>query len=78
MYCSRFTLPSFESCFVSSPHAFFSILKFSMLSDGENVDGGKDLRQTAGEIMAYMKANNYDVADAGEVRNIRNISMMYS
>mmetsp|Transcript_1973 Transcript_1973/g.4330 ORF Transcript_1973/g.4330 Transcript_1973/m.4330 type:complete len:152 (+) Transcript_1973:408-863(+) len=27
---------------------------------------GKELRQQAGEIMAYMKANNYEVAEAGE------------
>jgi len=38
------------------------------VSDGEqSPDGdGKGLREQAGEIMAYMKANNYDVVDAGE------------
>eukprot|EP00568_Trieres_chinensis_P004025 CAMPEP_0183291130 /NCGR_PEP_ID=MMETSP0160_2-20130417/655_1 /TAXON_ID=2839 ORGANISM="Odontella Sinensis, Strain Grunow 1884" /NCGR_SAMPLE_ID=MMETSP0160_2 /ASSEMBLY_ACC=CAM_ASM_000250 /LENGTH=281 /DNA_ID=CAMNT_0025451889 /DNA_START=90 /DNA_END=935 /DNA_ORIENTATION=+ len=36
------------------------------ISPGENTDGGKDMRQQAGEIMAYMKANNYEVAEAGE------------
>lgn len=37
------------------------------VSDGEATEGGKDLRQQAGEIMAYMKANNYEVVEAGEV-----------
>ena len=39
------------------------------LTPGENssLENKKDLRQTAGEIMAYMKANNYDVVEAGEV-----------
>mmetsp|Transcript_7135 Transcript_7135/g.11656 ORF Transcript_7135/g.11656 Transcript_7135/m.11656 type:complete len:206 (-) Transcript_7135:3-620(-) len=37
------------------------------VSDGEMAPGGgKELRQQAGEIMAYMKANNYEVAEAGE------------
>lgn len=38
------------------------------VSKGENApDGdGKALREQAGEIMAYMKANNYEVVDAGE------------
>jgi len=36
------------------------------VSDGEAAEGGKELRQQAGEIMAYMKANNYEVAEAGE------------
>lgn len=43
------------------------------LSDGENIDGGKDLRQQAGEIMAYMKANNYEVVEAGEVITFRGL-----
>ena len=39
------------------------------MTPGENssLENKKDLRQTAGEIMAYMKANNYDVVEAGEV-----------
>eukprot|EP00584_Thalassiosira_punctigera_P003465 CAMPEP_0172528524 /NCGR_PEP_ID=MMETSP1067-20121228/2896_1 /TAXON_ID=265564 ORGANISM="Thalassiosira punctigera, Strain Tpunct2005C2" /NCGR_SAMPLE_ID=MMETSP1067 /ASSEMBLY_ACC=CAM_ASM_000444 /LENGTH=287 /DNA_ID=CAMNT_0013312455 /DNA_START=41 /DNA_END=904 /DNA_ORIENTATION=+ len=41
------------------------------VSDGEGSKDGKDLRQQAGEIMAYMKANNYDVADAGETITFR-------
>lgn len=36
------------------------------VSQGEAAEGGKELRQQAGEIMAYMKANNYEVAEAGE------------
>lgn len=43
------------------------------LSDGEAVDGGKDLRQQAGEIMGYMKANNYEVVEAGEVITFRGL-----
>lgn len=43
------------------------IKRKTYISDGEAVEGGKDLRQQAGEIMAYMKANNYEVVDAGEV-----------
>ena len=31
------------------------------------------MRQTAGEIMAYMKANNYDVAETGEVITFRGL-----
>jgi len=43
------------------------------LSDGEGIEGGKDLRQQAGEIMAYMKANNYEVVEAGEVITFRGL-----
>jgi len=42
-------------------------------SPGENAPGGKDLRNQAGEIMAYMKANNYDVIDAGETITFRGL-----
>lgn len=42
-------------------------------SDGEAVEGGKDLRQQAGEIMAFMKANNYEVVEAGEVITFRGL-----
>lgn len=45
----------------------------TFLSDGENTDGGKDLRQQAGEIMGYMKANNYEVVEAGEVITFRGL-----
>eukprot|EP00586_Coscinodiscus_wailesii_P011451 CAMPEP_0172507284 /NCGR_PEP_ID=MMETSP1066-20121228/202752_1 /TAXON_ID=671091 /ORGANISM="Coscinodiscus wailesii, Strain CCMP2513" /LENGTH=263 /DNA_ID=CAMNT_0013284785 /DNA_START=117 /DNA_END=908 /DNA_ORIENTATION=+ len=38
----------------------------TFVSAGEAAENGKDLRQQAGEIMAYMKANNYEVKDAGE------------
>jgi len=43
------------------------------ISDGEGAQGGKDLRQQAGEIMAYMKANNYEVVEAGEVITFRGV-----
>jgi len=43
----------------------------TFLSDGEAANDGKDLRQQAGEIMAYMKANNYEVVEAGEVITFR-------
>jgi hypothetical protein len=43
------------------------------VSPGENAPGGKDLRQQAGEIMAYMKANNYDVVEAGETITFRGL-----
>lgn len=33
----------------------------------------KDLRQQAGEIMAYMKANNYEVVNAGETITFRGL-----
>jgi hypothetical protein len=39
---------------------------------GSNTDG-KDLRQQAGEIMAYMKANNYEVVNAGETITFRGV-----
>jgi len=42
------------------------IKRKTYVSPGENAEGGKTQRQQAGEIMAYMKANNYEVADAGE------------
>jgi len=41
--------------------------KKTFVSKGPNAEeGGKGLREQAGEIMAYMKANNYEVVDAGE------------
>lgn len=38
----------------------------TFVSPGANVTDGRDLREQAGEIMAYMKANNYEIVDAGE------------
>lgn len=35
--------------------------------------GGKDQRTQAGEIMAYMKANNYEVQEAGETITFRGL-----
>jgi hypothetical protein len=49
------------------------IKRKTYISDGEATEGGKDLRQQAGEIMAYMKANNYEVVEAGEVITFRGI-----
>lgn len=45
------------------------------VSKGEktNDGNGKALREQAGEIMAYMKANNYEVVDAGETITFRGI-----
>jgi len=45
----------------------------TFISDGESVESGKDLRQQAGEIMAYMKANNYEVVEAGETITFRGL-----
>ncbi|KAL3769413.1 hypothetical protein ACHAWU_008822 [Discostella pseudostelligera] len=45
---------------------FHLLQQHSYDSPGEATEGGKELRQQAGEIMAYMKANNYEVAEAGE------------
>jgi hypothetical protein len=46
----------------------------TFVSKGENApEGGKSLREQAGEIMAYMKANNYEVVDAGETITFRGI-----
>jgi hypothetical protein len=43
------------------------------VSPGEAAEGGKNQRQQAGEIMAYMKANNYEVAEAGETITFRGL-----
>jgi len=43
------------------------------VSAGEASKDGKELRQQAGEIMAYMKANNYEVAEAGETITFRGL-----
>lgn len=43
------------------------------VTKGESADGGKGLREQAGEIMAYMKANNYEVVEAGETITFRGI-----
>lgn len=49
------------------------IKKKTYVSAGENAPEGKDLRQQAGEIMAYMKANNYEVTETGETITFRGI-----
>ena len=39
---------------------------------GENAPGGgRPMREIAGDVMAYMQANNYEVADAGETITFR-------
>ena len=45
----------------------------TFVSKGENAPDGKSLRSQAGEIMAYMKANNYEVVDAGETITFRGV-----
>jgi len=45
----------------------------TFVSAGESIENGKTLRQQAGEIMAFMKANNYDVVDAGETIKFKGI-----
>jgi len=49
------------------------IKRKTFVSPGENGNRGKNLRQQAGEIMAYMKANNYEVVSAGETITFRGI-----
>jgi hypothetical protein len=49
------------------------IKRKTFVSKGENQAEGKSLREQAGEIMAYMKANNYEVVDAGETITFRGI-----
>lgn len=49
------------------------IKRKTYVSPGEKTEGGKELRQQAGEIMAYMKANNYEVAEAGETITFRGL-----
>jgi Cofactor assembly of complex C subunit B len=50
-----------------------AVVTTAVESDGTAPKEGQSLRQTAGEIMAYMKANNYDVTDAGETITFRGI-----
>lgn len=48
--------------------------KKTFVSNGANVsEGGLNLREQAGEIMAYMKANNYEVVEAGETITFKGI-----
>lgn len=49
------------------------IKRKTFVSKGEKADEGKSLREQAGEIMAYMKANNYEVVDAGETITFRGL-----
>ena len=45
----------------------------TFVSKGVNAEDGMGLREQAGEIMAYMKANNYEVADAGETITFKGV-----
>ena len=47
--------------------------KKTFVSKGANAEEGQGLREQAGEIMAYMKANNYEVVEAGETITFRGI-----
>jgi len=50
------------------------IKRKTYVSPGEFAgEGGKTQRQQAGEIMAYMKANNYEVSEAGETITFRGL-----
>jgi len=50
---------------------FTSVGENALVSGSEG--GGKSMKQQAAEIMAYMKANNYEVADAGSVITFRGV-----
>jgi len=43
------------------------------VSPGAATENGKNMTQQAAEIMAYMKANNYEVAEAGETITFRGV-----
>jgi len=45
----------------------------TFVSKGSNATDGQGLREQAGEIMAYMKANNYEVVEAGETITFKGI-----
>jgi hypothetical protein len=49
------------------------IKRKTFVSKGANAEEGQGLREQAGEIMAYMKANNYEVTDAGETITFQGI-----
>lgn len=66
-----FSFPGLWSTIKRSTKA--KVKRKTYVTAGEAVDGGKTLRQQAGEIMAYMKANNYEVVDAGETIKFRGI-----
>lgn len=59
--------------FFALNHHCVSIVIVLYNSPGEKSPNGKDLRQQAGEIMAYMKANNYEVVEAGETITFRGL-----
>ncbi|CAJ1930623.1 unnamed protein product [Cylindrotheca closterium] len=49
------------------------VKKKTYVTKGEMEKDGKSLREQAGEIMAYMKANNYEVVEAGETITFRGL-----
>mmetsp|Transcript_204 Transcript_204/g.493 ORF Transcript_204/g.493 Transcript_204/m.493 type:complete len:277 (+) Transcript_204:271-1101(+) len=59
-----FSFPGLWSTIKRSTKA--KVKRKTYVSEGPNSPEGKGLREQAGEIMAYMKANNYEVVDAGE------------
>mmetsp|Transcript_13842 Transcript_13842/g.32334 ORF Transcript_13842/g.32334 Transcript_13842/m.32334 type:complete len:271 (-) Transcript_13842:4347-5159(-) len=59
-----FSFPGLWSTIKRSTKA--KVKRKTYVSKGPNETDGKGLREQAGEIMAYMKANNYEVVDAGE------------
>jgi len=66
-----FSFPGLWSTIKRSTAA--KVKRKTYVSAGENSEGGKGLREQAGEIMAYMKANNYEVTEAGETITFRGI-----
>lgn len=66
-----FSFPGLWSTIKRSTKA--KVKRKTFVTAGEAADGGKSLRQQAGEIMAYMKANNYEVVDAGETIKFRGV-----
>jgi hypothetical protein len=66
-----FSFPGLWSTIKRSTTA--KIKRKTYVSDGENAEGGKGLREQAGEIMAYMTANNYEVTEAGETISFQGV-----
>lgn len=66
-----FSFPGLWSTIKRSTKA--KVKRKTFVTDGESSSEGKSLRQQAGEIMAYMKANNYEVVEAGETIKFRGV-----
>lgn len=65
------TFPGLWSQITRSTKA--KVKRKTFVTPGTNIENGKSLRQQAGEIMAFMKANNYDVIEAGETIKFKGI-----